>query len=380
MSYTSILGKIHSVFAAVSVKIILIISVLGLTQVYAQDTAKTRVGPLTFSGYIETYYSYDFADPSNHERPSFFYSFNRHNEVNLNLGFIKANYNKENVRSNFALMGGTYAQYNLASEQGLLRNIFEANAGVKISKTKNIWLDAGIMPSHIGFESAIGKDCWNLTRSILADNTPYYESGIKLGYTSKNEKMYLAVMYLNGWQRIRRRDFNQTPAFGTQLTYKTNSGSTLNWSTYIGNEQPDTLKKWRYFNNFFAQFKPTDKFGLTIGFDIGMQQARDSLNELDGIALWYSPVIILRYSPTPKTRIAARAEYYSDETGIIISTSTPNGFQTIGYSLNFDYLASDNMMFRMEGRALNSKDEIFIKDNKPNKQNYFFTTSIGISF
>lgn len=60
------------------------------------------------------------------------------------------------------------------------------------------------MPSHIGFESAIGKDCWNLTRSILADNSPYYETGIKLGYTSKNEKLYLAGMYLNGWQRIQK--------------------------------------------------------------------------------------------------------------------------------------------------------------------------------
>ena len=141
-------------------------------------------------------------------------------KVNLNLGFVKANYTTEKVRGNFALMGGTYAQYNLAAEQGLLKNIFEANIGVKISNKKNIWIDAGIMPSHIGFESAIGKDCWNLTRSILAENSPYYESGIKLSYTSTNEKLYLAAMYLNGWQRIQRVIGNQSPAFGTQLIYK----------------------------------------------------------------------------------------------------------------------------------------------------------------
>jgi hypothetical protein len=50
-------------------------------------------------------------------------------------------------------MVGTYPQYNLASEQPLLKNIYEANIGVKISKKHNLWIDMGIMPSHIGFES-----------------------------------------------------------------------------------------------------------------------------------------------------------------------------------------------------------------------------------
>jgi len=135
---------------------------------------------ITLSAYAEAYYSFDMAQPDDHLRPGFFYSFNRHNEVNLNLGMIKLAYAKKNVRGNFALMAGTYAQYNLAAEPELLRSVFEANAGVKLSRTKNLWFDAGIMPSHIGFESAIGKDCWNLTRSILADNTPYYEAGARV--------------------------------------------------------------------------------------------------------------------------------------------------------------------------------------------------------
>ena len=124
----------------------------------------------TLSGYLEVYYCYDFSNPENHTRPSFVYSHNRHNEVNLNLGLIKYNYTSNLVRSNFALMAGTYANANLAAEPGVLKNIYEANVGVKISKKNEIWVDAGIMPSHIGFESAISKDCWNLTRSLLAEN------------------------------------------------------------------------------------------------------------------------------------------------------------------------------------------------------------------
>ena len=348
---------------------------LGLYNLNAQDSTKTN--PLNISGYLEAYYSYDIGNPANHERPAFFYSFNRHNEVNLDLGFVKANYTTNKVRGNFALMAGTYAQYNLAGEQGLLKNIFEANVGVRISKKKNIWIDAGIMPSHIGFESAIGKDCWNLTRSILADNSPYFESGVKLSYTSKNEKLYLAAMYLNGWQRIQRVPANQTPAFGTQLTYKPNSKITLNWSTYAGNELPDSLKQMRYFNNLYAQFQITKKLGVVAGFDIGMQQMKKDTSAYNN---WYSPVLIIQFKPTEKIRIAARGEYYSDEKGVIIATGTPNGFQTIGYSLNFDYLPADNVMFRIEGRGLSSKDKIFSMDNKPSTENYFITTSLAISF
>ena len=240
---------------------------------------------ITLSAYAEAYYSFDLAQPDDHLRPGFFYSYNRHNEVNLNMGMIKLAYAKNNVRGNFSLMAGTYAQYNLAAEPELLRNVFEANAGVKLSKSKNLWLDAGIMPSHIGFESAIGKDCWNLTRSILADNTPYYEAGVRVSYTSDNGKWYASGLLLNGWQRIARVDGNNTPAFGTQLTYKPNSKTTLNWSTFVGNDKPDTVSQWRIFNNLYAQLQITDRFGVIVGCDIGVEQAASG----DSSSMWIDP-------------------------------------------------------------------------------------------
>src|SRR6478609_10962399 len=119
----------------------------GFTTINAQEELKS---PITFSAYVDVYYSYDFGKPDNHTKPGFIYSYNRSNEVNLNLGMAKVNYAKENVRGNLALMAGTYAQYNMAAEQDLLKNVYEANVGVKISKEYNLWIDAGVMPSHIG--------------------------------------------------------------------------------------------------------------------------------------------------------------------------------------------------------------------------------------
>lgn len=332
---------------------------------------------LAISGYLETYYGYDFGKPDNHDRPNFLYSYNRHNELNLNLGFIKAAYQSGIVRANLALMTGSYSNTNLASEPGVSKNIFESNVGVKLSKKSSLWLDAGIFPSHIGFESAIGKDCWNLTRSLLAENSPYYESGIKLSYTSANSKWFLSGLVLNGWQRIKRIDGNNTLGFGHQITYKPLDNIILNSSSFIGSDSPDSSKQLRYFHNFYAQVKLFEKLGLIAGFDIGFQEESKGSNNFN---TWYSPVLILKYSPNDKLNIATRGEYYRDDHGVIIATGTQNGFRTYGYSINLDYNVSSNLVWRIEGRAFTSKDKIFSLDNKPSTNNYHLITSLALAF
>lgn len=332
---------------------------------------------LHLSGYLETYYAYDFGNPSDHTRPTFLYSFNRHNEVSLNFGVIQLAYGSENIRANLALMTGTYANTNLSAEPGVLKNIYEANAGMKLSKNKNLWLDAGIFPSHIGFESAIGKVCPTLARSILAENSPYFESGVKVSYTSNNEKWFISGLILNGWQRMQRIDGNNTRAFGHQLTYHPNAQITLNSSSYIGNEYADSVKKMRYFHNFFAQIQMAEKLALTLGFDMGAQQKASGDKHYD---LWYAPVLILSYLPSEKINIAGRVEYYSDENQVMISALVPGGLQVYGYSLNFDYHISDNLVARFEGRYLEGKDKTFTFNHELSRTNFALTTSLAISF
>jgi hypothetical protein len=338
------------------------------------DSTKSN---LLVSGYLETYYSYDFSNPSNHTKPDFIYSFNRHNEFNLNLGFIKANYESKNLKANLAFMTGTYSNANLSSEFGVFKNIYEANVDVKISKIKKLFVTAGIFPSHIGFESAVGKDCWNLTRSILADNSPYYESGAKLSFTSKNDKWFLSALILNGWQRISRVDGNNTPAFGHQITYKPSDKIIVNSSSFIGNTFPDNIRQMRYFHNFYTQYLINKKLGFIFGFDFGVQQKSKGNLRYNN---WYSPVLIAKYSPNSKISIAARGEYYSDENQVIITTNTKNGFQTFGYSLNLDYNLSENVVWRLEGKGYSSRDKLFLLDKNASNFNYCLSTALAISF
>lgn len=352
-----------------------LLAVCGITASAQNDSINK---PLTISGYAEVYYTADFNNPKNNNRPGFVYSHNRNNEVNVNLAYIKTAYNTENVRANLALAVGTYMNANYAAEQGVMKNVYEANAGLKISKKHNLWIDAGIFPSHLGFESAVGKDNWTLTRSLFADNSPYFETGAKISYTSESGKWFVSGLVLNGWQRIQRVDGNSTPAFGHQLIFKPNEKLTINSSSFIGNDKPDSIRQMRYFHNLYTVYQINKKFGLTAGFDIGAEQkAKGS----DQYTIWYTPVLIAKYNATDKLSFTARGEYYQDEKGVIISTGTENGFKTFGYSFNADYQIFPNLVWRTEIRNLSSKDAIFMnRTDEFNKNSLTATTALAISF
>lgn len=368
-------AKMKFNFKYIRALIIITCQLLIINSTNAQtDSAQSL---LSFSGYVEAYYTYDVNKPQVHTRPGFIYSHNKADEFAVNLGYLKASYQTANVRANLALAVGTYMNANYSAEQDVMKNIYEADAGVKISRKSDLWIDAGIMPSHIGFESAVSKDCWNLTRSMLADNSPYFETGARLSYTSKSGKWYMAALLVNGWQRIEMNNDNNVPSFGHQITFKPNDKLTLNSSSFIGNDKPDSARQWRFFHDFYAQYQLSKAFGFIAGFDIGAEQKSKGSSSYN---CWYSPVIVGKFTLSNKSALAFRAEYYNDKNGVIISTGTPNGFRTFGYSLNYDLKIKDNILWRIEARDLSSKDPIFLNNTTPKKNDLFFTTSLAVSF
>lgn len=353
--------------------ILLLISFINHAS--AQNNTSGTIKPeIAFSGFVDIFYAFDFNMPAKNHRQDFLYNHNRHNEFNLNLGILKVSAEHSKYRANLALQTGTYPMDNYAAEPDVLKHIFEANAGVSLNRKNSLWLDAGIFASHIGFESAISIDNWTLTRSLPAENSPYYLSGAKLTYRP-NESWEIAAISCNGWQRIQKVEENSLLSFGTQVTYSKNERISLNWSTFIGTDDPDRTRRMRYFNNFYGQFQFTNKLGIIAGFDIGVQQTKKGSQDYDN---WFTPVMIAQYSFNDYWATAIRGEYYHDKKGIIIPTATPNGFQTSGFSINVDYSPYENIMCRLEGRWFNSKDRIFERGNKAVNDNYFIVGSIAI--
>jgi hypothetical protein len=334
--------------------------------------------PMQLSGYLETYYIQDFNNPNNHRRPEFVYSHNVTDSSSINLAMLKAAFATDRIRGNLALGSGTYMRANYAAEPHGLRNLYEANIGIKLSQQNNLWLDIGVMPSHIGFESAVGIENWTLTRSLMADNSPYFETGAKLSYTSDDGKWLASGLLLTGWQRIHRPDGNTTPAIGHQLTYKPNEKITFNSSSFIGNDKSDAQRQMRYFHDFYMQWQLNDQWGLITAFDIGAEQAA---TDNGSYHIWYSPNIVLRYSYSDRLQFAARLEHYQDKHGVIINTGTEHGFQTTGYSVNMDYRLNPRMVWRNELRQFNSRDAIFDQDHsRISHDNLMAVTALTLSF
>lgn len=329
-------------------------------QTVADSTQSTR--SFRFGAYVDVYYLYDFNQPPDHERPPFVYQYSRHDEITLNNAILLAEYTADRVRGNVGLHTGTYVQRNYAAEalngSEVLKFIYQANVGIRVAR--RLWLDAGILPSHIGYESAIALDNPTVTRSIMADNTPYFETGARLTW-EVNDRLTLTGLVLNGWQRIVETDNNK--AIGTQIQYRPAAGILLNSSTFFGREGT-----YRYFHNFFAEFDPTDQLKIVTAFDIGWQERPAPNGTPRGSDTWWNPNLIIRYQPASQWAVAARLEYYHDPANVIIppaelGSRTVTGFRAFGPSLNLDYRPVEQVALRLESRLYGAYTPVFIRDN-----------------
>ncbi|MBL0042899.1 MAG: porin [Flavobacteriales bacterium] len=345
-------------------------AVTGFPHVAGTDTVPP---PIKVTGFVDVYYAYDFGHSRDDERPRFLYQYDRHSEVDLNLGLVKLDYEKDKVRAALGLMAGTYAQANLINEPELLRNVYEAHVGMKLSRTKDLWLDAGIFSSHIGLESAIGIDNWTLTRSIVAENSPYYLSGAKLTW-KPNDRLELAGLFLNGWQRIRRVQ-NDIPCFGTQVLWTMKKNMKLDWSTFLGSDTPDSLGLFRVFNNIWWSCEGP-KWGLQLGADAGVEESPLS-DEWDS---WAGALAIVRRKWNDQWSGVFRAEYYTDPRQVIVPTGTEHGLTTIGYSLGVDLKVMEDAFIRLEGRTFHGVDDIYESVHGPVQDNTSITVSMAARF
>lgn len=335
------------------------------------DSLEANERKLKVSGAIDVYYGYDFNKPLSKDR-QFTTQAVRHNEFNINWAYIQLEYLNKNVRGNFALQTGTYAMFNYAEEPALLQLIAQANAGVRIAP--NIWLDAGIMPSHIGYEYTLSAENEVYTRSLMAENSPYFSTGVQLS-ADLSEVLAVSFVVLNGWQNI--TETNDAKSFGINVNFRPSSKLEMNYSNYYGDEGDEaTGRKMRFFNHSYIKYQFVPKFHSVVSFDIGNQELLNT-NER---RTWQTGMIISQYQFTNKISLACRLEYFHDPNQIIVQTLTPHGFQTSSATLTLNYALAPNALIRLEGRSYNSKDRVFDEGLVSEKENFLLVGSLTVKF
>ncbi len=329
--------------------------------------------------FAEVYASAIPNQPSNNQRPAYHYNYTKANNAGLNLALAKIHYSNSRFRTNIALMAGDYPKANLAAEEKWARIIYEANAGVKLSSKKELWFDVGVLPSHIGAETAIGKDNTAATRSIVADNSPYYETGARISY-QPNSKWNFAMLALTGWQRITVPANQQSPGFGTQIIYTHSSKLYFNSSTYAGQIFTGTKNVVRLYHNLYSTVALNERTGLTLAWDIGLQENE---NNTAKARVWNGLLALVRYQLKPgKWSSAARYERFIDNNNVLYSlpVNTNSRFNLHHVSINLDWQPVNNLLLRAEANFQQSPDALFFKSNTLVKQQFCAFLMVSYSF
>ena len=353
---------------------------LGLALPAAAQTKDTTAAPVRHASgsFADLYYAYDFGKPVNFDR---FYTTQpaRHNEFNVNLAFVEAQLTHDRFRGRAALQAGTSVQSNYLAEpsNGVIsgddvsRFIQEAVVGVRVAE--GLWIDGGIFFSHIGQESWISRDNPTYTRSIVADYTPYYSSGVKLTWTPSGA-LTVQLDLLNGWQNI--SETNGDKAVGVRFDWAVSPSLTLGYSNFLGNEAPeDQPTRTRFFNQVFGK-ATVGSADVWLTLDYGQQ---DTATE-DG-ATWYGGTFITRFRLSSSVSLSGRVERYSDPDQIIIATGEDYGFATWSESLGLDVNILQKALWRTEVRLYQGDDALWPDAGGPlQKSGGFVVTSLALSF
>ncbi len=336
---------------------------------------------VSFGAFVDGYYAYDFGRPKNFDRV-FTTQAARHNEFNVNLGYVEAKLAATRVRGRLALQAGTSVQSNYSGEPGIgsvsgpsvSRHLQEAFAGYAI--TPKLWIDGGIFLSWIGMESFISRDNLTYTRSLSADYTPYYESGARLTW-QPTQRLTALLAVVNGWQNISEN--NQDKAIGTRLDFTPTSTTTLSYYDFFGNEVGSG--RLRTLNGVGLKSSLTPTLTVQANFDYGTQDKPDNV----GHSSWWSSGLIGKVQVTPSVGVSARVERYSDPDQVIIVTGVAPAFKSTMASAGIDVapLANSRFLWRSEVRGTWADNSIFPDRSEKSglsKHNYVVVTSLALTF
>ena len=350
-----------------NVRILAYFVLLALATVHSAAEDSVVV---SWSASTDIFLSSSFNKPSNHQR-AYTTQPSRNNEIGLMLASIGLSVSGPNYRGRVALQEGWFARANYSGLDSSWRMLQEANVGVRVAD--GLWLDAGVMFSHIGYESMIGRNNLTLSRSFTADYTPYYSTGAALAWTV-SDVVSVTGLVLNGWQQI--VDINNDLAFGARVVVTPSSTLSFNWSTFVGNEQArGTASMVRFHNNFWVEWKATDRIIIVGLADVCLQDTPADTSTKQ----WYAGVTAA-YSPSDQFRIATRVEHYNDPANMFIATPTRGPFQASAASLNLDYRPNDAVLVRGEIRTMIAGEKVFPSHDGLKSSDTYITVSTSIAF
>ncbi|MCU0633366.1 MAG: porin [Gemmatimonadaceae bacterium] len=346
--------------------------------ILSQPAARDSTPVVTLGLFVDGYVAWDRNRPVPRDR-AFTTQPARHNEFNINLAHLSLGVEQSRVRARFTAQAGTSVQANYASEpaDGVIsgpsvsQHIQEAYVGVQ--PARNWWIDGGIYLSPIGFESWISLDNPTYTRSLTADYTPYYLSGVRATWQA-SPRVVATLQAVNGWQIISER--NDGKALVARVDWTASDAVALGASAFVGEEQPQgDGARARQFGQLLARLTPRSGTEAWLTVDGGLEDGRDGPTRR-----WWSLTAIGRQRLTDAVSLSLRGERYGDPRGVLIPVGDGRGGPMFtGGSMGFDVRIAGGALWRTEARYLQADQRVFPSGAgaRPTRDNVVVTTSLA---
>lgn len=295
--------------------------------------------------------------------------------VNGELGLMQADvgfqYRSRGLQATLALQQGWFADANYTGKD--FDHRYLQQAWIQYDVTKDVTLRAGVMPSHIGYESINERENLIVSRLFCSDATPYYETGGSIQWKA-SDMLTIEGLVLNGWQRIIAS--NDDLAWGSRIVWKPDSTFTVNWSTFSGNtSERSQAASMRTYNNVWMEWLPFDNLTLVGIADFGHQRITD-----DSTASVWCVAAVAAYRLHPRWRVAVRAEHFADPQSVIVRAVDGSGFVATSLSANVDWMATASTRVRAEIRRMGSPQSIFLVSDGLTSSEVYATISASTSF
>ncbi len=335
------------------------------------DTTKSAEdkGTLTFSGYLDSYYFFNFNNPqsgSNTGASTYARAFDQKaNQTQLGLVQTKMTYTHKKSEAVVDLTFGPNADLgnygNVVGPMGagkattalaIKQAYFSYNATDKLKFT------AGQFGTHIGYEVIDAPINFNYSLSNLFNNGPFYHIGLKSEYTFNNKVKAMAGV-VNNWDNL--YDNNKYKSVIAQLALAPKDGMAI-YVNYIGGDEITTknINDDDSTHNFKQMLDLTATFQITEKFLVGTNIAQGFSSDDTDTKYWGGAALYSNYAFKENFGLGIRAEFFDNTQGVqYIGKNTVQSYTLTG---NFT-LADGHLLLKPELRM-----DSYAKRGKGNEQ------------
>ena len=298
------------------------------------------LGPVTLSGFVDSYYGYNSNQPSNRTAALRNFDINT-GQFGLNMIELVADKAPDATASRLGFhvaLGFGQAMNLVNSTEVPSPNVPTTPVGTPQSTITNfdqylkegyleylapvgkgLQINVGKFVTPNGAEVIESKDNWNYSRGLLFSwAIPYFHFGLSAKYAF-NSKFALTGYLVNGWNNS--VDNNSGKTVGLSAAWTPNSKFSLIQNYMGGPEQNNDNSNFRHLSDTVITYNPTAKWSFMGNFDYGHDRLPATIDTLSTPVWWSGFAGYIKYAFNDKWAFSTRGEYYKDHNGFTTGTA-----------------------------------------------------------